>query len=137
MNSRGASVWWFCLFFCTGAGKGERKANGTSGTSVTLHKLLDLQMWTKLRPYVHRFLEEASKFFEMYVYTMGERMYALAMARLLDPSGRFFGERVISQGDSTLRTAKNLDVVLGAESAVVILDDTEGVSKPRSLFACR
>ncbi|CAM6112440.1 unnamed protein product [Calypogeia fissa] len=40
---------------------------------------------------------------------------------------RFFGDRIISQGDSTRSTMKDLDVVLGAESAVVILDDTEGV----------
>jgi len=31
------------------------------------------------------------------------------------------------QGDSTLKEVKNLDVVLGAETAVVILDDTAGV----------
>ena len=31
------------------------------------------------------------------------------------------------QGDSTQRHVKNLDVVLGADTAVLILDDTEGV----------
>lgn len=31
------------------------------------------------------------------------------------------------QGDSTLKQVKDLDVVLGAETAVVILDDTAGV----------
>lgn len=65
--------------------------------------------------------------YEMYVYTMGEKIYALAMARLLDPTGRLFGDRIISQLDSTKRNTKDLDVVLGAESAVVILDDTEMV----------
>lgn len=84
-------------------------------------------MWTKLRPFAHEFIEAASKICEMYVYTMGERAYAVAMVRLLDPTGRFFGDRIISQGDSTRSTMKDLDVVLGAESAVVILDDTEGV----------
>ena len=33
----------------------------------------------------------------------------------------------ILQGDSTQRWVKDLDVMLGAESAVLILDDTEGV----------
>lgn len=56
-------------------------------------------------------------------------MYAQAMARLLDPSGRLFGERVISQQDSTSRKTKDLDVVLGADSAVLIIDDTEAVSR--------
>ncbi len=34
---------------------------------------------------------------------------------------------MMSQGDSTQRWVKDLDVMLGAESAVLILDDTEGV----------
>eukprot|EP01018_Ginkgo_biloba_P006681 Gb_03795 [translate_table: standard] len=96
-------------------------------TTRSLYKLISLQMWTKLRPFVYKFLEEASKMYEMYVYTMGERTYALKMAKLLDPTGKYFGARVISQGDSTRRHQKDLDVVLGAESAVVILDDTEHV----------
>eukprot|EP00249_Psilotum_nudum_P013762 c24495_g1_i1 orf=821-2596(-) len=106
------------------AGRGGGKTGTINGS---LHKLEHLQMWTKLRPFAHKFLEEASKIFEMYVYTMGERVYALAMAQLLDPKGRFFGNRVISQGDSTNRSIKDLDIMLGADSAVVILDDTEGV----------
>lgn len=102
----------------------------------SLHNLQNLHMWTKLRPFVHQFLEAAGGMYEMYVYTMGERIYAQAMAHLLDPNGRFFGSRVISQSDSTCRTTKDLDIVLGSESAVVILDDTEGVrlQKLSSIF---
>eukprot|EP00250_Pteridium_aquilinum_P022100 c25301_g1_i1 orf=498-2045(-) len=92
-----------------------------------LHHLQSLLMWTKLRPYVHEFLKEASKLFELHLYTMGERIYAQAMAHILDPMRCLFGSRIISQSDSTCRTAKDLDVMLGAESAVIILDDTEGV----------
>lgn len=99
----------------------------SNGRNLSLYKLGNLQMWTKLRPFAHKFLLEASKMFEMYLYTMGERIYAQAMAHLLDPVGRFFGSRVISQNDSTCRTAKDLDIMLGAESAVIILDDTEGI----------
>ncbi|MCL7042699.1 hypothetical protein MKW94_024362 [Papaver nudicaule] len=65
--------------------------------------------------------------FEMYVYTMGERPYAIEMARLLDPGKIYFDSRVISQADCTQKHQKGLDVVLGAESAVIILDDTEYV----------
>ncbi|RVW22023.1 RNA polymerase II C-terminal domain phosphatase-like 4 [Vitis vinifera] len=66
--------------------------------------------------------------FEMYIYTMGERSYALEMAKLLDPERVYFSSRVISQADCTQRHQKGLDVVLGQESAVLILDDTESVS---------
>ncbi|KAG0611489.1 hypothetical protein M758_7G144200 [Ceratodon purpureus] len=105
-----------------GACVGQQQGNMSS-----LHQLTSLGMWTKLRPFAHRFLEEASKLYEMYVYTMGERAYAWAMAKLLDPTGQLFGDRIISQTDSTKRHTKDLDVVLGSESAVVILDDTEAV----------
>lgn len=92
-----------------------------------LFKLDWIHMMTKLRPFVHTFLKEASSLFEMYIYTMGERPYALEMANLLDPGGIYFHSRVIAQSDSTCRHQKGLDVVLGQESAVLILDDTEVV----------
>lgn len=91
--------------------------------------LLDaMRMMTKLRPFVRTFLKEASQLFEMYIYTMGDRPYALAMATLLDPKREYFHDRVISRDDGTHRHQKGLDVVLGQESAVLILDDTENVS---------
>lgn len=92
-----------------------------------LFKLDWIHMMTKLRPFVHTFLKEASSLFEMYIYTMGERPYALEMANLLDPGDIYFHSRVIAQGDCTQRHQKGLDVVVGQESAVLILDDTEAV----------
>ncbi|KAI3893907.1 hypothetical protein MKX03_024005 [Papaver bracteatum] len=92
-----------------------------------LFQLDSMRMFTKLRPFVRTFLKEASNMFEMYVYTMGERPYAMEMARLLDPGKIYFDSRVISQADCTQKHQKGLDVVLGAESAVIILDDTEYV----------
>lgn len=86
---------------------------------------------TKLRPFVHSFLKEASKLFEMYIYTMGERRYAFEMAKLLDPKKEYFSSKVISRDDGTQKHQKGLDVVLGKESAVLILDDTENVSASR------
>ena len=94
----------------------------------SLFMLAFMNMMTKLRPFVHTFLKEASEMFEMYIYTMGDRPYALEMAKLLDPSREYFNARVISRDDGTQRHQKGLDVVLGQESAVLILDDTENVS---------
>ncbi|PWA74616.1 BRCT domain-containing protein [Artemisia annua] len=93
----------------------------------SLFKLNSMQMMTKLRPFVHTFLKEANKLFEMYIYTMGERAYALEMANLLDPGKVYFESRVITRSDCTREHKKDLDVVLGQESAVLILDDTEEV----------
>ncbi|KAL7257567.1 hypothetical protein ACSBR1_003804 [Camellia fascicularis] len=93
----------------------------------SLFRLDSMHMVTKLRPFVRTFLKEASNLFEMYIYTMGERSYALEMAKLLDPEKIYFSSRVIAQDDCTQRHQKGLDVVLGQESAVLILDDTEPV----------
>ncbi|KAI3883968.1 hypothetical protein MKX03_028604 [Papaver bracteatum] len=95
--------------------------------SVNLFKLHQIQMFTKLRPFVRDFLKQASSLFELYIYTMGEQRYAMEMARLLDPDNAYFNSRVISQGDCIKKHQKGLDVVLGAESAVIVLDDTEHV----------
>jgi RNA polymerase II C-terminal domain phosphatase-like 3/4 len=87
-----------------------------------------LSMLTKLRPFVREFLEKASAMFEMYVYTLGDREYARAAAKLLDPDGAYFGQRIVSSDDSTRRDRKNFDVIPGADPvAVVILDDTDSV----------
>nr|XP_043613534.1 RNA polymerase II C-terminal domain phosphatase-like 4 [Erigeron canadensis] len=93
----------------------------------SLFKLPFMHMATKLRPFVHTFLKEASNLFEMYIYTMGERAYALEMANLLDPGKVYFNSKVIAQNDCTQRHQKGLDVLAGQESAVLILDDTEHV----------
>ncbi|WCJ29131.1 RNA polymerase II C-terminal domain phosphatase-like 4 [Euphorbia peplus] len=94
----------------------------SNGSLFMLHYM---RMMTKLRPFVRTFLKEASQMFEMYIYTMGDRAYAHEMAKLLDPGREYFHSRVISRDDGTQRHQKGLDIVLGQESAVLILDDTE------------
>ncbi|RWW55893.1 hypothetical protein BHE74_00037441 [Ensete ventricosum] len=75
---------------------------------------------------------QASKLYELHLYTMGNKLYATEMAKVLDPTGSLFSGRVISRGDDgdTLNAdervpkSKDLDGVLGMESAVVIIDDS-------------
>ena len=113
---------WSHLYILTDALKGN------------LFRLDFMHMMTKLRPFVRTFLKEASKLFEMYIYTMGERAYAVEMAKLLDPENIYFNSKVIAQGDCTQRHQKGLDVVVGQDSAVLILDDTEQASKQATLY---
>lgn len=101
----------------------------TDSLRDSLFRFDQIQLMTKLRPFVHSFLKEASNLFEMYIYTMGDRSYALKMAKLRDPRDVYFHSRVIAQGDSTQKHQKDLDVVMGKDSAVLILDDTEAVNK--------
>jgi TFIIF-interacting CTD phosphatase-like protein len=46
---------------------------------------------------VQEFLEKAHELFEMHIYTHGNAEYAIEMACLLDPSRRYFAERIMSQ----------------------------------------
>ncbi|KAJ8634054.1 hypothetical protein MRB53_027390 [Persea americana] len=97
-----------------------------------LFRFQHMGMWTKLRPGIWNFLEKASKLYELHLYTMGNRYYATEMAKVLDPTGTLFAGRVISRGDDgdpfdsdeKLPKNKDLDGVLGMESAVVIIDDS-------------
>ncbi|RCV38333.1 hypothetical protein SETIT_8G133700v2 [Setaria italica] len=97
-----------------------------------LYRFHHMNMWTKLRPGIWNFLDKASKLFELHLYTMGNKLYATEMAKVLDPTGTLFAGRVISRGDDgdpfdsdeRLPKSKDLDGVLGMESAVVIIDDS-------------
>ncbi|KAL3743778.1 hypothetical protein ACJRO7_018964 [Eucalyptus globulus] len=82
----------------------------------SLFVLEHMHTMTKLRPFVRTFLKKDSEMFEMYIHTMGDRLYAHEMAKLLDPNREYFGSTTHQKG---------LDVVLGQESCVLILDDTE------------
>jgi RNA polymerase II C-terminal domain phosphatase-like 3/4 len=75
---------------------------------------------------------QASQLYELHVYTMGNKVYATEMAKLLDPTGKLFAGRVISKGDDgdgddLLPKSKDLDGVLGMESSVIIIDDSARV----------
>ena len=72
--------------------------------------------------------------FEMYIYTMGERGYADECAKLLDPKGVYFPSRVICKSDNTTMNQKGLDVVIGSENLVIVLDDTEEVSSSHLIY---
>ncbi|KAK7273161.1 hypothetical protein RIF29_14209 [Crotalaria pallida] len=97
-----------------------------------LFRFPHMGMWTKLRPGIWNFLEKASKLYELHLYTMGNKLYATEMAKVLDPKGTLFAGRVISKGDDTdsvdgedrAPKTKDLEGVLGMESAVVIIDDS-------------
>ena len=92
-----------------------------------LHHLTYMSMWTKFRPGIVDFLKSAQKMFDLHVFTMGDKDYAAGMAALLDPTGRLFGGRVASSSDAGPSGVKDIDVLLGAEELVMILDDTVGV----------
>ncbi|XP_026379185.1 RNA polymerase II C-terminal domain phosphatase-like 4 [Papaver somniferum] len=100
----------------------------SDGNSLYMH--MGCSRYTKLRPYTREFLREASKYFELFIYTMGTRDYAEEMGRLLDPQGKIFKSRIVSKDDSTKENRKNLDILSGPnELNTIIVDDTKRVWK--------
>ena len=98
-----------------------------SGKRPLLYCLRHMGFFTKLRPHAFEFLEAVSRICQPYVYTMGDKAYAKEMVKLIDPDGKIFHGRVISNNDSTSSHVKDLDIVLGGETSAIIVDDTERV----------
>ncbi|KGQ09416.1 RNA polymerase II subunit A C-terminal domain phosphatase [Beauveria bassiana D1-5] len=84
--------------------------------------------YIKLRPGLSEFLEEISKMYELHVYTMGTRAYALNIAKIVDPDRRLFGNRVISRDENGSITSKSLARLFPVSTdMVVIIDDRADV----------
>eukprot|EP00656_Telonema_subtile_P012392 TRINITY_DN16236_c0_g2_i1.p1 TRINITY_DN16236_c0_g2~~TRINITY_DN16236_c0_g2_i1.p1 ORF type:complete len:432 (-),score=80.00 TRINITY_DN16236_c0_g2_i1:39-1334(-) len=107
---------------------GEHKdcPKGPHSCAALLHHNPVIGMWTKLRPYIREFLQNMNELYQLYIYTMGNRGYANAMARLLDDDQSLFGNRIISRDDLKGKT-KNLQNVLSDERCLLILDDSVSV----------
>lgn len=84
--------------------------------------------YIKMRPGLTEFLEEISQMYELHVYTMGTRAYALNIAKLVDPDRKLFGNRVISRDENGSITAKSLQRLFPVSTdMVVIIDDRSDV----------
>jgi RNA polymerase II subunit A-like phosphatase len=84
--------------------------------------------YIKLRPGLRDFLEEVSKMYELHVYTMGTRAYALNIAKIVDPDQKLFGNRVISRDENGSILAKSLQRLFPVSTdMVVIIDDRADV----------
>ena len=51
------------------------------------------------RPHLDSFLQQAHEICQLTIYTAGTRRYAEGVARLLDPSGKLFANRIVSRSD--------------------------------------
>ncbi|KAI1432991.1 hypothetical protein GGR50DRAFT_688603 [Xylaria sp. CBS 124048] len=84
--------------------------------------------YIKLRPGLMQFLERMADLFELHVYTMGTRAYALNIAKIVDPTQKLFGNRVISRDENGSMTAKSLQRLFPVStSMVVVIDDRADV----------
>ncbi|TAQ85107.1 hypothetical protein B7494_g6572 [Chlorociboria aeruginascens] len=84
--------------------------------------------YVKFRPGLMRFLDSISELYELHVYTMGTRPYAQSIAKLVDPTKRLFGDRIISRDENGSVMAKSLARLFPVDTKmVVIIDDRADV----------
>lgn len=82
--------------------------------------------YVKLRPGLEEFLRLASDLYEMHIYTMATRNYALAIAKIIDPEGEYFGDRILSRDESGSLTHKNLKRLFPVDQSMVVIIDDRG-----------
>jgi RNA polymerase II subunit A-like phosphatase len=84
--------------------------------------------YIKMRPGLSTFLTKISELYELHVYTMGTRAYALNIAKIIDPDKKLFGDRIISRDENGSITAKSLARLFPVDTKmVVIIDDRADV----------
>lgn len=84
--------------------------------------------YIKMRPGLRAFLEHISQLYELHVYTMGTRAYAMNIAKIVDPDQKLFGNRIISRDENGNMTAKSLQRIFPvSQQMVVIIDDRADV----------
>lgn len=82
--------------------------------------------YVKLRPGLKRFFEVISKHYECHIYTMGTRAYALSIAKIVDPDGKIFSERILSRDESGSLTFKSLQRLFPVDTKMVVIIDDRG-----------
>jgi RNA polymerase II subunit A-like phosphatase len=84
--------------------------------------------YIKMRPGLKEFLDKVSEMYELHVYTMGTRAYALNIAKIVDPEKRLFGDRIISRDENGSMLQKSLQRLFPVDQRMVlIIDDRSDV----------
>ena len=82
--------------------------------------------YIKMRPGLKDFLENVAQIYEMHIYTMGTRQYAKNIAKIIDPTRKIFGDRILSRDESGSMTAKNLQRLFPVDTKMVVIIDDRG-----------
>jgi len=84
--------------------------------------------YVKMRPGLKDFFDRVSKLYEMHVYTMATRAYAQAVAKIIDPERKYFGDRILSRDENYTDKLKSLTRLFYQNTAMcVIIDDRADV----------
>ncbi|KAL4768154.1 hypothetical protein BDW60DRAFT_133874 [Aspergillus nidulans var. acristatus] len=82
--------------------------------------------YVKLRPGLEAFLENVAEMYELHIYTMGTRSYAQAIANIIDPDRKLFGDRILSRDESGSLSVKNLHRIFPVDTKMVVIIDDRG-----------
>jgi RNA polymerase II subunit A-like phosphatase len=82
--------------------------------------------YIKMRPGLREFLNRMSSIYELHIYTMGTRSYAENVAKIVDPNGKIFGDRILSRDESGSMTAKSLARLFPVDTKTVVIIDDRG-----------
>lgn len=85
---------------------------------------------TRLRSYTNKFLENMFKLYELHICTFGVREYAHHIAHFLDPTKKYFGQRILSRNeclDPMSKKANLMSLFPCGDNMVVIIDDRTDV----------
>ncbi|KAL2751854.1 hypothetical protein ACRALDRAFT_2114708 [Sodiomyces alcalophilus JCM 7366] len=88
--------------------------------------------YIKMRPGLAEFLEKVAELYELHVYTMGTRAYALNIAKIVDPDQKLFGNRVISRDENGSIIAKSLQRLFPVSTNMVVIIDDRADVWPRN-----
>ncbi|KAL1593952.1 CTD phosphatase Fcp1 [Paraconiothyrium brasiliense] len=84
--------------------------------------------YVKKRPGLKDFFDNMSQLYEMHIYTMATRAYAQAVAKIIDPDRKYFGDRILSRDENGTDKAKSLHRLFpNNPGMVVIIDDRADV----------
>lgn len=75
--------------------------------------------YVKVRPGLKEFFAKVAPLFEMHIYTMATRAYALQIAKIVDPTGELFGDRILSRDENGSLTTKSLAKLFPDRKSVV------------------
>ncbi|CCH46356.1 RNA polymerase II subunit A C-terminal domain phosphatase [Wickerhamomyces ciferrii] len=82
--------------------------------------------YVKMRPGLEDFLKRIAKIYELHIYTMGTKEYARSIAKIIDPDGEYFGERILSRDESGSLTQKSLERLFPTDTSMVVIIDDRG-----------
>ncbi|QLG70833.1 hypothetical protein HG535_0A07750 [Zygotorulaspora mrakii] len=82
--------------------------------------------YVKVRPGLKEFFEGIAPLFEMHIYTMATRAYALEIAKIIDPDGSLFANRILSRDENGSLTQKSLERLFPTDQSMVVIIDDRG-----------